>query len=196
MTIADFKNADGVWARSVGIKKIQRVTVSGALWKAMAARCKVGGVAQKKRPTYIGCVNAFDSYQAFAEWCQTQIGYGTLGYALDKDILAPGNKVYGPATCAFVPNALNNFLCSNAAAKGAYPQGVNQCRNKFQARVNTDKKRTHIGMYDTPEAAYEAYKLAKKDRATDWADDLEFSGNYQVDPRVISALRAWRLPNA
>lgn len=33
--------------------------------------------------------------------------------------------------------------------------------NRYQARISIDKKQTHLGYFDTPELAWEAYKTAK-----------------------------------
>ena len=42
---------------------------------------------------------------------------------VDKDLLIPGNKVYGPDTCLMVRPIVNSWFKPNAA-KGELPRGV------------------------------------------------------------------------
>ena len=52
--------------------------------------------------------------------------------------------------------------CSNN--QSGLPKGVHKKRNRFQdrfqARINVDGVRKHLGMFDTPELAHEAYCVA------------------------------------
>lgn len=156
-------------------------------WAAMLQRCKPGGSIQRKRPTYIGCTvhPDFIKFQDFAEWCQTQIGFGNDGWAMDKDILIPGNKVYGPDTCVFVPLRLNQLLVIKRSNQGGLPSGVRKhSGGKYEASFSCNGTFTSLGLYRTPEDAYESYKLAKRvdiyRLADEWRD--------QIDPRVYRAL--------
>ena len=45
------------------------------------------------------------------------------GKFIDKDLLFPGNKVYGPDTCVFVTRQLNN-LFTDHGGRGPHKQGV------------------------------------------------------------------------
>jgi 7,8-dihydro-6-hydroxymethylpterin-pyrophosphokinase len=47
------------------------------------------------------------SRRAFTEWMR---GQEWQGRQLDKDILWPGNKIYAPDKCLFVPQEINNLL--------------------------------------------------------------------------------------
>lgn len=40
--------------------------------------------------------------------------------------------------------------------------GVSQCGNRWMASIKVDGKTKHIGFYDTPEQASEAYKITKR----------------------------------
>jgi len=135
------------------------------LWDSMIKRCIPCGSEQIRHPSYIGCSVHLDfiKFQDFAEWCQHQIGFGNDGWALDKDILVPGNKVYGPDTCAFVPRQLNQLLTHKRSTQGEYPTGVDHHKRtgKYRASIGIDGVQTHIGYFETPEQAECAYKQAK-----------------------------------
>lgn len=153
-------------------------------WSNMIDRC----YSEKHKasyPTYAGCSIDADwcSFSAFRKWMESQEWQGMY---LDKDILIPGNKVYGPDTCVFVPCALNNFICESGALRGEWPLGVSWninagkfrslCRNPFAGKVE------HVGYFDSPEEAQEAYRARKHEHACRYAD-------MQTDPRIAKALR-------
>lgn len=165
-----------------------KITKEYDLWQHMLSRCQPDGFQQNLRPTYIGCSvhDDFIKFQDFAKWCQTQIGFGNDGWALDKDILIQGNKVYGPDTCCFVPRQLNTLFTHKHRNQGDYPTGVSYFihRRKYQAKIRIDGKQIHLGLFDTPDAAEMAYIKAKINeicrQAEIWKD--------QIDPRVYTAL--------
>lgn len=131
------------------------------LWHGMLLRCTENAL----NPSYIGCSvhPDFIKFQEFAEWCQHQIGFGLKHWALDKDILVPGNKVYGPDTCCFVPTHLNNMITHQRTSKGEYPTGVSYFKRDgtFQAHLRIDGIKKRLGSFQTPEEAEAAYKSAK-----------------------------------
>lgn len=110
---------------------------------------------------------------------------------LDKDLLVPGNRVYSPDTCIFLPRALNTFLTVRKNERGPYPLGVtiHEETGHYEAACNRDGKRIYLGVYKTPEAAFAAYKVEKeayaKDLAERWKD--------QIDPRAYEALMKYEV---
>lgn len=90
------------------------------------------------------------------------------GKQLDKDILIPGNKVYGPNTCLFVSQAINSLLTTQEKIRGPYPLGVTTNRRGFKATVRKHNKNIHMGTYETPEEAHQVY-LEKK---SEWITEL------------------------
>jgi hypothetical protein len=194
MVINDYKNSDGKWVRHSPRTKILTCTKAGSVWRAIRDRCATGGAQQERRPRYSGCAMSenFKNFQFFAEWCQSQIGYGLKNYHIDKDLLVDGNKLYSENTCVFVPAALNTFLCSHNASRGVYPQGVNLCRGKFAAQIAINGKTKGLGYYPTVELAYAAYKTAKETEARRWFQRLA-NKEFIVDPRVIERMRVWVL---
>lgn len=160
-------------------------------WKSMLRRvyCPKLHVV---RPTYIGCSVAEEwlEYQNFAEWFENH-EYSNCGYQLDKDLLIPGNKIYAPDLCVFVPLQLNNLLLDSKATRGQYKQGVSFYKNtnKFMAQIKIDGKNNNLGYFDTELEAYFAYKKAKeqyvKDSANLWRNNIA--------DEVYHALMNWQL---
>lgn len=161
------------------------------IWSKMLKRC-YHQETQDKHPTYIGCTVAkeWHDYQNFAEWFYNH-PYSDLGYHLDKDILVANNKIYGPDTCCLIPREINNLLTSRAACRGLYPQGVslNKPARKYTANIRINSKKVHLGMFDCPNEAHQAYKAAKeanvKRVALEWQD--------RIARDVFQALMSWSL---
>lgn len=107
-------------------------------------------------------------------------------WQLDKDLLVPGNKVYSPDTCIFLPRALNTFLTIRKNDRGPYPLGVtiHEDTGHYEAACNRDGKRIYLGVYKTPEAAFAAYKVEKEA----YAKDLAERWKYVIDSRAYEAL--------
>jgi hypothetical protein len=87
------------------------------------------------------------------------------GKVLDKDIIKPGNKVYGPDACLFVSQAINSLLNRQPKQGGKYPKGVRKYGNsgKFRVDMRKHKKHTHLGVFNSVDAAAAAYRNAKAD---------------------------------
>lgn len=193
--VEDFKNAGGLWVKSFGAAPDSLVrTISGVKWKAMLSRCKVEGYYQKNKPTYVGCSvsDVMSNFQTFTNWHVEQVGYGLIGYHLEKDILVSDNKVYSEDTCVLVPGDLNQFLCANDSVRGKWPQGVcfHKRVSKFSVGISINGRRKHLGYYSTPCAAATVYKSAKEAEAYRWYERLR-DGEFIVDKRVIERMRTW-----
>lgn len=128
-------------------------------WKAMLQRCYCLKW-QERYPTYQGCsvVPEWLYYSRFMEWAETQ---DWQDKNLDKDLLVPGNKVYGPDTCIWVPGSINRLLLNSVKRRGIYPVGVSLLDGKYIARLSVEGAATTLGLYDTPELASEAFLRAK-----------------------------------
>ena len=102
---------------------------------------------------------------------------------LDKDILIPGNKIYGPDACLFIPQDINSLLTNSKAARGLYPQGVAFCKDvkKFRAEISKYGERVRLGYYSSPEQAELAYIKAKAAHIRNVAEE-------QID-KLADALR-------
>ena len=158
------------------------------LWQRMLERC-YSDVYKKQKPTYIGCEVSenFKSYEYFYEWCNKQIGFGSEGWQLDKDLLIKGNKVYSENTCVFIPSEINSLLVKREALRGTHLIGVSWSKtNKaFMAQVCKNKgKSEHLGFFNTEIEAFNAYKVAKESFVKEQAEKYKS----QIDPRAYEAL--------
>lgn len=172
----------------------QVYSLSGARWRKLQDRCILGGKEQVRNPSYYGARNLFRSYNCFVEWSKAQDGYdlkdekGQL-WQLDKDFIFKGNLDYSPETCLFVPKEVNTFLVLRKAGRGQWPIGVNfrSDLNKFQAQCQVGLgKNGHLGYYDTPLEAHNAWREVKCQRALALADKY---GHHSV--KVAEALTAF-----
>jgi len=115
---------------------------------------------KEKYPTYKECyvVDEWLKFSTFRQWmCQED----WENKELDKDIIIPGNKEYGPSTCVFVSHEVNTLLNDHASDRGDLPRGVKTNGKRFQARLSLSGRREALGTFDTPEEASKIYILAK-----------------------------------
>jgi len=160
------------------------------LWNDLLKRCYSHSV-QRNHPTYLGCSASenFKSYSYFYEWCQNQIGFGQENYHLDKDLLFKGNKLYSEDTCLFLPSSLNLLLLTSKKRRGLLPLGVSLQGNRFKSDCRTEAPNSHIGYFDTPEEAFQAYKQAKENYVKTQAEKWKAL----IDPRAYAALMAYEV---
>jgi hypothetical protein len=143
-----------------------------------------------KYPTYTDTeVTEFMSnYTNFVLWCRRQVGFGNVGWVLDKDVLVLGNKIYHEERCVFVPPVINSFYTFvKAARNNGLPFGVSWCESEqnyhaYCSQLNGKNKT--LGRFDDPIKAGAVYAKFKKGLASQLAE--MFKG--QVDNRVIKAL--------
>lgn len=162
------------------------------LWNGMFKRCYSSN-GLKLNPSYYDCevVGDFLYFSKFLSWCEQQKGFGQEGFQLDKDILVKGNKNYSEDTCCFVPKDLNVILTHRRKDKGLYPVGVSYKPriNKYIAQISKFKKVIHLGCFDTPEEAFQAYKEAKEVYIKEVAEIYKD----QIELRVYEALMKYEV---
>lgn len=145
------------------------------LWHNMKTRCYNPNY-HKVKPGYKDCTICnewLDDRELFYEWVDMNF-YKIKGeptVELDKDILIPGNKIYGPDTCIFVPKRINDlFVHIHGRVDNGLPTGVTYSEKtgtyKVSAMLTCDdsdkKKNVVLGYYDTIEEAFDVYKEHKK----------------------------------
>jgi len=157
------------------------------LWTSMLERC-FSEKFKQSRPTYEGvtCSKEWLSMTKFIEDVSQMKGFGLSGWALDKDIIQKGNKLYSKDTCCFVPLEVNMLLTKSDNSRGEYPVGVcfHKTRGKFKAQLTINGKRKHLGYFTTPEEAFQVYKLAKEAYIKVVAQQWQ----HILDERVFQAL--------
>lgn len=131
-----------------------------ARWKDMLRRCYSSDTVL---PTYSEVTHVEDwTYLSnFKAWMETKLWQGRQ---LDKDILLPMNKTYGPDTCAFVPQWLNGILVCQKA--GDLPLGVTTNRRNVAkpytaACRNPARDSKFCGNYASAKEAHIAWQNAK-----------------------------------
>ena len=100
-------------------------------------------------------------------------------WAVDKDILFKGNKVYSPNTCCLVPKNANNLFIKSNNVKREYPIGVTKQYKNFTSRCQNPftGKTESLGTFDTPEKAFMVYKQYKESIIKQVAQDEFNKGN-------------------
>lgn len=137
----------------------------------------------EKHPTYIGTklYEPWHCFQDFGYWHKEN--YYTIPnetMELDKDILYKGNKLYSPSSCIYVPHRINSLFTKSNAKRGNYPIGVTYHKRDdiYEAKLsflneNNKKDRIYLGRYNTPEEAFQSYKVAKEKYIKQVADEYK-----------------------
>ncbi len=157
-----------------------------SVWGSMLERCYSKKYLESN-PTYIGTSVCGEWLYAseFKKWMEQQ---DWSGKCLDKDIIAPGSRLYSPETCAFVLPATNTFVIARDASRGDYPVGVSlhkptgkyraQCGNPFT------RKNENLGYFSTTEEAHEVWRERKHEIA-------QLVAATESDMRIVEALKKW-----
>jgi len=164
------------------IKPKGKLVRSYRVWSHVLNRC-YSSKYHKIQPTYIDCYveEVWHKYSNFHLWFMDQ--EPPEQWAIDKDILSQGNKIYSPSFCVMVPRELNNFTNEHAATRGDLPIGV--CYNKktkyFEAWCNevNSRKQKFLGSFRSPEAAHSEYRSFKWEQAKVWIDRIQSDSRYK-----------------
>lgn len=117
-------NSNGAGVYGVGIKGDKYPAVNNGkvakeykAWQGMLRRCFDEKI-KNERPTYkdVVCCDEWLLYENFYEWLHSQENFNKWlnGYkwAVDKDIIIKGNKIYSPTTCCLVPIDINTLFAT------------------------------------------------------------------------------------
>jgi len=176
-TVSDYLE-NGFWVKSKALVvdgTIYNAKTRGErLWTDLIYRTSnpsLGTVAGRRSEHYADCVNLFHSFDSFVEWCQCQHGYMNKEengkyWQLDKDIILPGNKIYSPDTCVFIPNNVNSLFMTGKSrnSKSGLPMGVStyfRSKNLFTASCRVSDSEKYMGLFNTPMLAHQAWQEAK-----------------------------------
>lgn len=161
-----------------------KVTKEYATWKRILQRCFDDNY-QKVQPTYKGSMVCEEwlLFENFYEWLHSQPNfnkwYNGKRWALDKDVLIKGNKLYSPETCCLVPQNVNSLFTKCDTARGSTIIGVHEQNGKFLALCSNPfiNKQEYLGSYDTQEMAFYTYKNHKEEIIKQVAETEYSKGN-------------------
>ena len=112
--------------------------------------------------------SAWQSFYNFKAWMENQ---DWEDKELDKDLLVPGNKMYSPETCMFVPRSISRMVRPSAKPTKMY--GLYCSRKKkirFNAFISLGGQDNRLGEFDTEEEARAVWGKAKADYFREVAD--------------------------
>lgn len=118
---------------------------------------------------YKVCDEWKNNQEAFIAW---YIDNYKDGYQVDKDLLINTKKEYSPSTCLLVPAEINMAFRSkksnsrgNSTSTITLPLGVSKSYNNkshaYQSHCKIDGVQTHLGLFNSADAAHKAWQLAK-----------------------------------
>jgi hypothetical protein len=130
-------------------------------WRNMLDRC-YGQSGRRNYASYVDCTVAPEwlVFSVFKAWMMRQPWEG--GH-LDKDLLFPGNRVYGPEFCVFVDAQTNTLLNQQVGNRGEYPIGVSldKSRGGFQSKIRRYRRTYNLGRYSDPMIAHSVWQREK-----------------------------------
>lgn len=162
---------------------------SYGVWMMMLRRCYDTKLLVKE-PSYVGCYvcDEWALYSNFKSWFDKNY---IEGFELDKDLLVKGNKEYSSSTCCFLPKEINSLLTKRQNHRGEYPIGVHKAnKNSFKVLLSIDGRLKKVGVYDSEQEAFVAYKknkeenikrIAKKFKGTISNEAYDALMNYNVE---------------
>jgi len=103
-------------------------------WKDMLGRAYCPKVLARN-PAYEG-VTVCDEWLTFSNFYRWWQAMYVPGWQPDKDLRVPGNKVYSPETCAYIPHSLNSALNDSGRSRTDLPQGVARNGNGYRAQCS------------------------------------------------------------
>ena len=163
------------------------------IWYDMIKRC-YDPKYQEEHSTYKGCKveDYLLNFQYMAEWINENY-YEVSGekMCLDKDILYKGNKVYSRETCIFVPERINLLFVKSNKSRGDSPIGTYPLPSgNYRAMCsNGYGKNIPLGVYSTPEEAFQRYKRCKENYIKQVAD--EYKG--RIPDKLYNALYNYKV---
>lgn len=159
-------------------------------WFAMLSRCYQQH-KNDRNDSYKNCsvCEPWHTLSNFKAWFEKPDNGYRSGYHLDKDILVKNNTIYSPETCCFVPPRINTLMIKGKSRRTKYPIGTHRVRSgKFSAREGLN---TYLGTFNTPEEAFNAYKIAKEQHIKELANKYFKEG--KITQRVYDALMKYEV---
>lgn len=159
-------------------------------WKGILERSYCNKY-KSRRPSYIG-VEVCSKWLQFSEfnswWKQNHVS----GWHIDKDILCPGNKIYAPEFCIYIPQWLNSLTLDSKRSRGPYPIGVSAMGGGgYRSTLSISGRQISLGGYRTPDEAHAAWLSGKIEHIYDMKSEIDAIDDRLFDG-VISIVRGHR----
>lgn len=139
-------------------------------WDDMLKRCYG---SREENPSYEGCTVHKDwhNFQNFAAWFEKNY---PLNYkeslVLDKDLLIPGNKIYGPDTCCLIPYLINHQFKETKRGASNLPIGIGKEHKMYIAKLNRYGVKYTLGSSHYLKEAVEMRRLTKQEYIKELAE--------------------------
>lgn len=156
-------------------------------WTLMLRRCYSN---RKEFSSYKDC-DVCKDWLLFSNFYKWFIENYVDGYALDKDLICKGNKCYCPDYCCFIPTRINNLILRNKSRRGEYPIGVTKVKGMFKAQISENYKNVSLGLFNTPEEAFAAFKFEKERYVKELASEYYNKGT--ITEKVYNALMNYKV---
>lgn len=175
----------GIVGQKYPITLNHKSTKEYAAWHRMLDRC-FDDKTKNKYPAYkdATCSDEWLLFENFYEWLHGQENfdkwYNGKMWAVDKDIIKKGNKIYSSDTCCLVPDNVNKLFIRQNKHHKELPIGVEESRGKFRSaqvpNINT-KQMERSKLLGTQEEAFSVYKLHKESLIKQVAQEEFDAGN-------------------
>lgn len=152
-------------------------------WHSMLARCynkEQQKLNKNKSYVEVSVCEEWYNFQNFSKWyTDNSYEFSNDKLKLDKDILYKGNKTYSPNNCMLVPSRINSLFINSKSSRGLYPIGVHLNNDKIRAecaiydKYKNKSQNKHLGYFNTPEEAFQAYKEFKEKYIKQVADEYK-----------------------
>lgn len=129
-------------------------------WANMMQRC-YDEETHRLKPYYAPCTAEieFQNFSNYREW-HKENAMGDRKVDLDKDILLPGNTVYGSETCSLIPHFTNTIFENRGSDTNIV---LNNDTSKYDVTMSILGKREEVGSFDTEEEAKQGFINYKQD---------------------------------
>lgn len=128
--------------------------------------------------------NEWLRFSTFKQWMLNPANGYKAGYAIDKDIIRPGSKIYNPQSCCFVPSRINLLFVMHDDPSDK-PTGVIHVKNKYFSHIKVDDTVINAS-FDTLSEAMDDYVNKKTNIIRDVANEYYSRG--EITKRVHDAM--------
>ena len=147
-------------------------------WKGLLSRCYNPSVyGHKVNARYEFCTvdERWHKYSEFKKWMESHDNWQNL--QLDKDLLVPGNTVYGPDTCCLLPKKVNQMLIDHTVNPSSGIKGVKIMYGKYIYAIirspNTKQRTVRCSTVEEAQKIYKKHRLDILIEASSLVEDTE-----------------------